>query len=298
MIHKNRIAALVIASLGVAASAPASAQSRGARAEAHIVADVPMRSRGTSPAIEVMVDGRGPFLFLIDTGGQGQARADTSLVRDLGLAPVGQAISGDGSGRNDRSLDRVLLRRIQVGGITFRDVTALSRDYNRSANVTPIAGILGYNLFDGYLLTLDFIGRRVRIERDALPPPDGKTIIGYEAPYDTPIIDVAMGGFRLLADVDSGDTNAITFPRGLAMMLPRLTEPRVVGHGRTISNEFDVSELQLRGVLRIGEHELANPTIRFNEIHDNINLGAGFLANYTVTFDQRNRRIRLVGRPD
>jgi hypothetical protein len=52
--------------------------------------------------------------------------------------------------------------------------------------------------------------------------------------------------------------------------------------------------VKLRGVLRIGEHEIADPTIRFNDIHDNINLGAAFLANYVVTFDQRNRRVRIV----
>jgi hypothetical protein len=38
-----------------------------------------------------MVNGKGPFLFLIDTGGQGQARADVSLVQRLGLSTVGQS---------------------------------------------------------------------------------------------------------------------------------------------------------------------------------------------------------------
>jgi hypothetical protein len=269
-----------------------------AGAAGKVVADVPMLSRGSSPAVHVMVNGRGPYLFLIDTGGQGQARADSSLVRELGLAKVGQDLSGDGSGRNNRQLDRVVLDRLALAGVTFRRVTALSRDYNRSATVPPIAGILGYNLFEDYLLTLDFIGKRVRLERGALPPADGKTILDYEAPYDTPIVEMAMGGYRLVADIDSGDTNAVTFPQTLAQSLPRIGEPRVVGTGRTISNEFAVSEVQLRGNLRIGEHELADPIIRFNQVHDNINLGAGFLANYTVTFDQRNRRVRIVGRPE
>ncbi|HEX8669878.1 MAG TPA: retropepsin-like aspartic protease [Allosphingosinicella sp.] len=269
-----------------------------ARAAGKVVADVPMLFRGTSPAVHVMVNGRGPYLYLIDTGGQGQARADASLVRELGLATVGQDLSGDGSGRNNRQLDRVIFDRLSVGGLEFRQVPALSRDYNRSATLPPIAGILGYNLFENHLLTLDFIGKRVRIARGALPPADGKTILDYEAPYDTPIVEMTMGGYRLAADIDSGDTNAITFPQALAQSLPRIGEPRVVGTGRTISNEFQVSEVQLRGNLRVGEHELANPTVRFNEIHDNINLGAGFLANYTVTFDQRNRRVRIVGRPE
>lgn len=289
-----RRSALVLLFLALFASAatPAGAQARAPRP----LVDLPMEFRGSSPAVRVMVNGRGPFLFLIDTGGQGRARADASLVRALGLAAVGQDVSGDGSGQNNRTLDRVVLERLQLGGLVFRDVPALSRDYNRSPALPAIAGILGYNLFDGYLLTLDFIGRRVRVERGQLPPADGKTVLSYEAPYDTPIVDIAMGGFRLLADLDSGDINSITFPQNLATMLPRLTEPRVVGRGRTISNEFEVSELQLRGIFRLGEHEVANPVVRFNALHDNINLGAGFLANYRVTFDHQNRRVRFIGR--
>ncbi|MEA3060283.1 MAG: hypothetical protein QOJ94_64 [Sphingomonadales bacterium] len=287
------VVALLAAALAVS---PAGAAMR--RPQAHVVADMPMLFRGTSPAVNVMVNGKGPFLFMIDTGGQGKARADLSLVGQLGIAPVAQAVSGDGSGHNDRRLDVVEFDRLNVGGIEFRHVPALSREYNRSAKLTPIAGILGYNLFDGYLLTLDFLARRVRLERGALPPADGKTVLDYEAPYDTPIVEMTMAGLRLVADIDSGDIGGISFPQALVQALPHLGEPRVVGTGRTISNEFEVSEIKLRGNLRIGEHELADPVVRFNAIHDNINLGAAFLAGYVLTFDQKNRRVRIVGRPE
>jgi hypothetical protein len=292
MVRKQilQLAVLLAAAAPVGAAPP--------RPPVRVVAEMPMLFRGTSPAVSVMVNGKGPFLFMIDTGGQGKARADLSLVGRLGIAAVGQAVSGDGSGRNDRRLDLVTFDRLNVGGVVFRHVPALSREYNSSAKLPPIAGILGYNLFDGYLLTLDFIGKRVRLERGALPPADGKTILDYEAPYDTPVVEMTMGGMRLVADMDSGDIGGITFPEALVQALPHIGDPRVVGTGRTISNEFQLSEVKLRGVLRIGEHELADPTVRFNQVHDNINLGAAFLGGYTVTFDQKNRRVRIVGRPE
>ena len=262
---------------------------------AAVLVDVPMLSRGASPAVNVMVNGQGPFLFLIDTGAQGDARADSSLVSKLGLKPSGQTESGDGSGRT-RTVEQVTLDRLSLGQLEFRNVEAPSRDYNTSARVAPIAGILGFNLFRGHLLTLDFLNRRVRVESGSLLPADGKTILDYDAPYDTPILEAVMGGFRLAADVDSGDTGGISFPAALVRILPQLSGPKAVGTGRTVSNAFVLSEVKLRGVLRIGEHELADPTIRFNEVHDNINLGAQFLSAYTLTFDQRNRRVRIVGR--
>lgn len=62
------------------------------------VVDLPMRFRGPEPAIEVMVNGQGPFLFAIDTGATDQARIDSSLLERLGLRVSGSDRVGDGSG--------------------------------------------------------------------------------------------------------------------------------------------------------------------------------------------------------
>src|SRR2546423_1718785 len=112
--------------LAAAAASGLSAVQAEPKAATKVVADLPMLFRGTSPAVNVMVNGTGPYLFLIDTGGQGKARADVSLVRRLGLAAVGRDLSGDGSGRNDRQLDRVTFDRLAVGGVELRHVPALS----------------------------------------------------------------------------------------------------------------------------------------------------------------------------
>jgi len=294
---RSRMILGLLAALAAALATPAAATA-ARRPASRVVADLPMLFRGTSPAVNVMVNGSGPYLFLIDTGAQGQARADSALVGKLGLPVVGHDLAGDGSGHNERQLDRVRLDRLAVGGALFRRVPAPSRDYNRSGKAAPIAGVLGYNLFRDYLLILDFVHKRVRLERGTLPPPDGKTILAYEAPYDTPVIEMTMGGYRLVGDVDSGDVNGITFPQTLAQSLPHEGEPRVVGAGNTVGNQFAVSEVKLRGTLRIGEQQIVDPTVRFNPVFDNINLGAAFLADYVVTFDQKNRRVRIVGRPE
>jgi Aspartyl protease len=53
--------------------------------------ELPMKSRGLMPAVEVVVNGRGPFLFAIDTGAGGRLRVDSSLVARLGLKVTGEA---------------------------------------------------------------------------------------------------------------------------------------------------------------------------------------------------------------
>src|SRR5262245_14992862 len=71
------------------------------------VVDVPMLFCGTGPAIEVMVNGAGPFLFYIDTGAQGFARADASLVPRLALRAVGTTAAGYASSEKHVALDEV-----------------------------------------------------------------------------------------------------------------------------------------------------------------------------------------------
>ena len=105
---------------------------------AHPVVVLPMLFYGTQPAVEVRVNGEGPFLFLIDTGGGGMARADASLVKRLGLPRVGQETSADASAKTQATLDEVRLDRLSIGGLEFRDVKAFSRDYNTSTYLPHI----------------------------------------------------------------------------------------------------------------------------------------------------------------
>src|SRR5215216_6207253 len=91
-------------------------------AEKAPVAEVPMLFRGTMPAVEVMINGQGPFLFAIDTAGQGMARVDSSLVERLKLPLAGQIQASDGSGRNARSLNMFMLDSIAIGGVQFKGV--------------------------------------------------------------------------------------------------------------------------------------------------------------------------------
>ena len=105
--------------------------------------ELPMKFRDGMPAIEVMVNGKGPFLFAIDTGGQGDARADESLVKTLGLKKVGEVQAGDSSGKTI-PLDMVGIDSIKIGELEFKNLEALSRGYN-SRSRTKIDGILALN---------------------------------------------------------------------------------------------------------------------------------------------------------
>jgi hypothetical protein len=258
------------------------------------VVDVPMLLRGATPAVEVLVNGQGPFLFAIDTGGQGLARVDSSLVERLKLRPVGQVLAGDGSGRNTRSMDVVSLDSLALGGVKFEGVKAPSRDYNVSPKLPKIDGVLGFNLFSDYLLTLDFPAGRVRLERGEVPGVDGLEVLSFESPRGIPVVDLNIGGETVKAVIDTGNlAGGFMVPAGLAENLTFAAEPAVVGKAKTVVSEIEIKEARLKGSIRLGRHEFAEPTVTFPAVSREANVGAKVLHEFSLSFDQKNKSFRV-----
>lgn len=251
--------------------------------------DFPMQFVGGRPAVEVMVNGRGPFLFLIDTGADGLARADTSLVDRLKLPIVGEENNADRSGKI-QSVNQVRLDTITLGSISFQNITAKSRSYN----TTPrIDGILAFDLFSDYLLTLDYPNKRVRLEKGSLPKSNGGKILNYETPNGTPLVEVKFGKLTAKADIDSGDSEGISLPAALVNKLTLSSQPKVVGKGKSANNEFEIKEASLREAFQIGRYSFPKPTVVYTNVFENINLGSQILREFAITFDQKNHRVRF-----
>lgn len=282
---------LLALALLVAHAQEVSAQTGGAKSPA---VEVPMLFRGPMPAVEVMVNGQGPFLFAIDTGGAGQARVDTSLVERLKLKTVGQVQAGDGSGSNVRSLDLVELETVAFGGVEFKKVRAASRNYNASPNLPKVDGILGFGLFEDYLLTLDFPAKRVRLERGELPRADGAEVLSFESPRGIPVVELGVGSNKTRADVDTGNTiGGFVLPTALVEKLTPASAPVVVGRARTVTSDVEIREVRLKDSIRLGRFEFAEPTVVYPALGDGANIGSRLLREFSLTFDQKNKLVRL-----
>ena len=284
-------ASLLVLALSLFSAHARQAQTDGVKGA---VVDVPMLFRGPTPAVEVTVNGQGPFLFAIDTGGGGQARVDSSLVEKLKLKVIGQARGGDGSGNSLRSMDLVELETLAFGGVEFKKVTAASRNYNTSPNLPRVDGIIGFGLFEDYLLTLDFPGKRVRLERGALPRADGAEVLSFESPRGIPMVELGVGGNKIKADLDTGNTvGGFVLPTALVEKLSTAGAPVVVGRARTITSEVEIKEVRLKDSIRLGRFEFAEPTVVYPALGDGGNVGSKVLREFSLTFDQKNKSVRL-----
>ena len=63
---------------------------------------IPMELTRHVPVIEAKVNGKGPFHFAVDSGFGGMMQITPELAEQLSLPVIGEGISGDPSGKNQR----------------------------------------------------------------------------------------------------------------------------------------------------------------------------------------------------
>ena len=256
--------------------------------------EVPMELATHLPAIEVMVNGKGPFKFAIDTGGSGVARVDSALAAQLGLPVVGEVWGGDPSGKNRRRMDVVGLQSIEIGGARFETLHASTRNYNEPGRMHGVDGILGFGLFSGYTVTFDYPAGRLRIEPTALPPVDGKRVLDYTDADGIPSIHIQVGTMDMVAHVDAGSMGGFILPERVLDQLPLAGPPKVVGKARTVSNTFEIKAAPLKGTLTIGDIAFEDPSLEFQPIMPDANVGSRILRDFRLSFDTKNKRIRFT----
>lgn len=163
--------------------------------------DIKARLMETRLGVYVMVNGRGPYRFVVDSG------ADTSVV-GAGLAeklqlPLSTPVVLNGmTARNE--VDRVKVDQLTLGTTTTTD---LHLPALREADVGG-DGLIGIDALHQQRLMMDFETRVVKIEDARLPPPKrvaGEIVITAKRRKGQLILaHVRAGGFPLDAVIDTG----------------------------------------------------------------------------------------------
>jgi len=251
----------------------------------------PLRIEKGRPLVDVMVNGKGPFPFVLDTGAGGTV-LEGDLVQELGLTTVGEVQIGDPIHPHGLAAKQVKIDRLAIGGLALSDLTATAIENSGFREHLGARGVLGMPLFSELLLTIDYPGAQVRIARGELPGPDGKEILSFRHEH-TIRVPITVGAVQIEADVDSGSPAAVSLPEEYMEKLPLEGRPVQIGKARTVTAEFPVYGATLKGAVQIGSHRLENPALRFNKL-PNANIGGEVLGRFAITIDQKNRRIRFT----
>jgi len=126
---------------------------------------VPMRltPHGSLPVIAVLVNGKGPFDFIVDTGASHLVIGE-DLATELELPGGDGLLPGMGAG-GAIAPARTSLRELRVSTAVLRDAEAGVMDLasvSRTAEA-KISGILGYPFFADRVITIDYPAGEFRL---------------------------------------------------------------------------------------------------------------------------------------
>ena len=103
------------------------------------------------------MDGKGPYTFLVDTGGH--TLLSPHLVAEVGLKPVGEAVTS-GAGDGHATTGFVHFDDIAIGKVRLRDEIGFSTEvYDTSIEGIPVDGMVGFELIRRMVTRIDY-GRR------------------------------------------------------------------------------------------------------------------------------------------
>jgi len=116
---------------------------------------------GGRPSVTVMIGGKGPFLFIVDTGA-GASLIDSTLAAQLELSVTGDAHVHSPGGAGPQELAVVLAPRIELSGVTLSSVSLIRSDL-RARFGQNFQGVLSYRTLGNVLVTLDYSRKELRL---------------------------------------------------------------------------------------------------------------------------------------
>jgi hypothetical protein len=242
------------------------------------------------PYVMVMVNGKGPFRFVIDTGTGAQALVTPELADALGLPAAGRAHLNDPSGRGGKNAPVVLMDRLKVAGVEFQGVKAVRHAVNGEDGACD--GLLGFTLFHDYLLTLDYPNRRMTLGTGALTADGERSVLPFRMPDGVPVAAMRIGAMQFEALMDSGG-DGLSLPEGLVSRLKFAVDPVAFAAGQSFSTRFEIKAAKLAGDVQLGEYTFERPFVEIHAAFPLANFGSCPMQNFALTFDQKNLLMRL-----
>ena len=244
---------------------------------------VPIELIRDKPYVHVMVNGHGPYRFLVDTGTGTQALISPELVHELGIPRVGHARLTDPSGQGEQRSDVVWVESLKIGSVEFEEVQAVEHRLFREEQ--NCQGVLGFPLFEDYLLTLDYPGRKMVLRSGTLPKEAAGSVLPFRMKDGVPIARLQIDGLALEAQIDSGGSG-LSLPDAVAEQMKFQTTPVEYGTAESLATRFSLRAARLKDDVRFGPYAFRNAFVEINSAFPLVNVGSTPLKNFVITFDQ------------
>jgi hypothetical protein len=184
----------------------------------------------------------------------------------------------------------VRIESLGVAGVEFSPVIAVR--HSVTGQEGACMGLLGFPLFRDYLLTLDYPNATMTLARGELHTDSGRSVLPFRMPNGVPIVPLLVGKQSVDAQIDTGGTG-LSLPEPMMNRIKLASEPVLFGNGWSLATQFQLKTAQLAEDVHLGRYTFTRPTVEINPAFPLANLGAMAIANFAVTFDQKNLLMRL-----
>jgi predicted aspartyl protease len=213
--------------------------------------------------LSVMVNGKGPYEFLVDTGSD-RTVISRELATTLGL-PVGQSVTvHEITGADDVST--VVIDHLAIGDRVIDHIEAPAL----SAKDIGAAGMLGVDALHNLHVVMDFKAMRMSSAPSRPEPFDGHTIVvhGRSRFGQLVLVDSKVRGVRVYVVLDSGSQVSVGNPELLRLLTGRETsrEPRMTTEIISVTGRRKTVELDQIDEANVGGVTIRNMPLAFAKL--------------------------------
>jgi hypothetical protein len=257
-------------------------------------------------ALNVTIDGKGPFRFLFDTGGANIV--DVDVAKQLGLTAAGKG-AGSGVGSSTEAFQFATVDALGVGGATLRKqvfaVAPVHAGFGMSSG-KPVDGLIGFEVLARFVTTFDYGNERVVLRMPSATPlttPSGGRTIPFVFNGQHPMIPCTIDDFAGQCVLDTGSRVSLSVLSPFLAAHPSIVPPNATAAG---ANGFGVGGASMG---RLGRTTLKIAGFTVPDIVTDLstqtkgafadpfyagNIGAGTLKRFAVTFDYRRSTVTFV----
>ncbi len=153
------------------------------------------------PTCQALINGRGPYTLLIDTGGSIALSLDREVAEELGIRSVAAASIHGIAGRDESG--QAVVDELRIGEIAVRRVMTRIFDVRKAA-ANLFDGILGTGIFSSGRMTLDFFEGRLVVAASGTQAAAGEAVVVRIVGDAKLIAPVTIEGQPGAALLDSG----------------------------------------------------------------------------------------------
>lgn len=262
--------------------------------------------------IQLQINGKGPFNFILDTGVGLILISDPRLIDSVSIKNL-RSINIIGFGEGEKlsafiapSID------IDIGNTSAKQISAaiLKKDIFEFSNYLgiPVHGLIGYEFFNSFVVRINFISGTITIyppEKAYIPQKGSRIPISIEErkPYILANIQLKSGKklpVKLIIDTGAGHPVSLETMDGVPFELPDERIEGNLGIGLTGPISGYIGRISS---LRLGKYTMNNVIAAFPDYEDvgsrvfsinrNGNIGIAVLKRFNIVFDYNRFAIYI-----